>query len=102
MISLDNDGKQEDGQNLGVLSEFDEIINGLIKIIRSTPNKDLTLSDNNFDFTNEDVQIIFDNDKDIYQFDGSESTDLSEVGLCSINSCELLFNIIICLICYLE
>ena len=55
MISLDNDGKQEDGQNLGVLSEFDEIINGLIKIIRSTPNKDSSLFDNTFDFTNEDV-----------------------------------------------
>jgi serine/threonine protein kinase len=46
--------------------------------------------------------LPFDDEKDNYQFDGSESTDLSEVGLCSINSCELLFNIIICLICYLE
>ena len=40
MISLDNDGKQEDGQSLGVLGEFDEIINGLIKIIRSNTNAD--------------------------------------------------------------
>ena len=46
---------QDDGQNLGVLGEFDEIINGLIKIIRSTPNKNSSNSDNTFDFTNEDV-----------------------------------------------
>jgi len=55
MISLDNYGIHEDGQNLGVLSEFDEIINRLIKIIQSNSNKELIFPDNTVDFADEDL-----------------------------------------------